>query len=245
MKSDPKGLLNPQFIPRVLVMAIVIAAVAFIGRQALAERVNAHYVTGVEVPVSSVSFTAAGKDVDLALNFAPVAGQNLTLVRNTGPQFIQGEFNNLAHGQIVALQFQGVTFHFVANYYGGDGKDLVLMPIRLDDLSDAARAKLNDVLVLALKKSRGQAPFDRATSLRPEVVEKDGTVLVDIQASFSGELLNQIAQLGVEVNKNWQTSTSVRGWVPLAQLEAVANLAGIQSISAATLTVTRHLPRPQ
>ena len=230
-----------KFIMRTILAALLVVTVPV---SVFADVVSARYATSADVPVRAVSFAAAGKTIDLTLNFAPLDGQDLTLVRNTGPKFIQGEFSNLAHGQIVALQFQGVTFHFVANYYGGEGRDLVLMRIRLDDLSDAARTKLNDTLVLALKKSRGQAPFDRPTSLRPEDVEKDGRVLVDIHASVSGELLNQIAQLGGEVNKNWQTATTLRGWVPFAQLEALASLSGIVSISAATLTVTRHLPHP-
>jgi len=44
----------------------------------------------------------------------------------TGPAFIQGTFSNLAQGQAVGLNYNGTTYQFVANYYGGSGNDLVL-----------------------------------------------------------------------------------------------------------------------
>ena len=121
------------------------------------------------------------------------------------------------------------------------GRDLVLMPIRLDDLSAAARQKLSDPLVLALKRSRGAAPFDRPISFRPEDYETGGRVLVDMNASVSTELVNQISQLGGQVINGWQTATTLRAWVPFTQLEAVANLSGIQSMSAARPTMTHRL----
>src|SRR5256714_15141366 len=116
---------------------------ALMSGHAFADVVNARYATGAEVPVSGDSFNAAGKTVDLTLSFAPAEGQDLMLVRNTGPGFIQGKFSNLAHGQIVTLQYRGVAYHFAANYYGGEGRDLALMHIPLDHLSASAREKLD------------------------------------------------------------------------------------------------------
>jgi hypothetical protein len=241
MKLDLKALRKLQCLCRTFLAATAVAVITLTSADTFADVLKASYATGAEVPVSSDSFTATDKSVDLTLNFAPTEGQDLVLVRNTGPGFIQGKFNNLAHGQIVALQFRGVTYHFVANYYGGMGRDLVLMRIRLDDLSTAARTKLDDQLVLALKKSRGEAPFDGPTSLRPEDCEQEGRVLVDMQASASSELLNQIAQVGGQVTNRSQTTTTMRGWVPFTQLEAVANLPGIQSMLAARPGITRRL----
>jgi hypothetical protein len=43
------------------------------------------------------------------------------------------------------------------------------------------------------------------------------------------------------VINGWQTATGMRAWVPFTQLEAVANLPGIQSMSAARPVTTRHL----
>ena len=207
----------------------------------LADVVSASYKSGAEVPVRSDDFTATGKSVTVTLNFAPTTAQDLTLVQNTGRGFIQGKFSNLAQGQIVTLHYGGAAYHFVANYYGGKGKDLVLMRINLDDLSPAAAKKLDNQLVLALKKNRGQAPFDRAKSFRPEDYEKDSRVLVDIEAAVTNDLSSQITQLGGQVIDGWQTATSLRAWVPFVQLEAVANLAAIRSITAARPSITRRL----
>ena len=48
------------------------------------------------------------------------------MVNNTGLGFIHGTFGNLAQGQRIALTFDGKTYDFVANYFGGTGNDLVL-----------------------------------------------------------------------------------------------------------------------
>jgi alpha-tubulin suppressor-like RCC1 family protein/phosphodiesterase/alkaline phosphatase D-like protein len=82
--------------------------------------------TSASVPVTVGGMVATGKRVEFALNHAPAAGANLTVVSNTGMDFIQGSFDNLAHGQLVQLSYAGVTYPFVANYFGGSGNDLVL-----------------------------------------------------------------------------------------------------------------------
>lgn len=79
-----------------------------------------------EVAVSAPWFIATERAIQLSLNFAPVLGTNLMVVRNTGIGFIAGNFSNLAQGQAVDLPFNGKVYHFVANYYGGSGNDLVL-----------------------------------------------------------------------------------------------------------------------
>ena len=62
----------------------------------------------------------------VTLGYAPTPGTSLMLVKNTGLNFIQGQFANLAQGQTVPLTYNGVTYNFAANYYGGTGNDLVL-----------------------------------------------------------------------------------------------------------------------
>ena len=43
-------------------------------------------------------------------------------------------------------------------------------------------SKLDDQIVLALKKSRGESPFDKPTSLEPDIPIQDGTsVLIDLR----------------------------------------------------------------
>ena len=82
--------------------------------------------SATDVPVTAGSFTATGTTVYFTLGFAPVTGSALTVVNNTGTGFISGTFGNLAQGQAVALSYGGVTYNFVANYFGGTGNDLVL-----------------------------------------------------------------------------------------------------------------------
>jgi len=86
----------------------------------------ASLVSPSSIPFTAASFTATGNDVQLSLGFAPPTGTNLTVVKNTGLPFISGEFSNLAHGQVVNLSYDGKSYRFVANYYGGSGNDLVL-----------------------------------------------------------------------------------------------------------------------
>jgi len=86
----------------------------------------ATFNSATDVPATASSFTATGNTVNFSLNFAPPTGTILTVVNNTGLNFIHGTFGNLPQGQAVALSFGGTTYHFVANYYGGTGNDLVL-----------------------------------------------------------------------------------------------------------------------
>lgn len=78
------------------------------------------------VPLTVAEFTGTGNTANLVLEHSGLVGQALTVVNNTGTQPIQGTFSNLAQGQTVALEFGGVTYGYVANYYGGTGNDLVL-----------------------------------------------------------------------------------------------------------------------
>ncbi|MCX6875988.1 MAG: cadherin-like beta sandwich domain-containing protein [Verrucomicrobia bacterium] len=103
-----------------------IAAVHLFAMPASAAVVDATYNSPSDVPLSAAGYTATGNTVDLALNFTPTVGTCLTVVNNTGTDFIQGTFDNLAQGQVVDLSFAGVTYQFSANYFGGTGNDLVL-----------------------------------------------------------------------------------------------------------------------
>ncbi len=106
--------------------AISIAFILFIP-SLLAENVTATFASATTVPVTAANYTATGNTVDLALGFTPPTGTTLTIIRNTGIAFISGQFTNLAQGQEVALAFGGITYDFVANYYGGSGNNLVLV----------------------------------------------------------------------------------------------------------------------
>lgn len=88
--------------------------------------VEAHYYSSSDVPFTISSFKATGSTADITLIFQPTPGSELMLVKNTGLTFIEGNFENLAHGQLVTFTFEGFVYRFVANYFGGTGNDLVL-----------------------------------------------------------------------------------------------------------------------
>lgn len=107
---------------------LVWLAIFFIlGQGAQAAVVNATWNSAADVPVTVSSYVATGDTVVMTLSHAPAAGASLTVVNNTGLAFISGAFSNLAHGQKVSLAYNGVSYPFVANYFGGTGNDLVLM----------------------------------------------------------------------------------------------------------------------
>lgn len=88
--------------------------------------VTAFFGSAGHVPVTSTAYVATGWSVSLDLGFTPPTGTSLMVVRNTGADFISGEFSNLTQGQVVSLTHNGTTRRFIANYYGGSGNDLVL-----------------------------------------------------------------------------------------------------------------------
>ena len=108
-----------------LVKLAALAALALL-TPAFGAVVSATFDAATTVPVTAASYTATGNSVNFSLNFAPPAGTNLTVVKNTGLGFIVGRFSNLTQGQVVALNYNGASFRFAANYYGGTGNDLVL-----------------------------------------------------------------------------------------------------------------------
>jgi alpha-tubulin suppressor-like RCC1 family protein len=88
--------------------------------------INATYTSASDIPVVFPLYDATGLTVNLTLGFAPPTGTNLMVIKNTGIGFITGQFTNLAHGKALSLTHNGVTYDFVANYFGGNGNDLVL-----------------------------------------------------------------------------------------------------------------------
>jgi alpha-tubulin suppressor-like RCC1 family protein len=87
---------------------------------------NAVFSSATDIPLVSNGMVATGDTINFTLNYTPTPGTSLTVVNNTGLGFIKGKYSNLAHGDVVNLTYNGVTYHFVANYYGGTGNDLVL-----------------------------------------------------------------------------------------------------------------------
>ncbi len=106
---------------------LALATFCLAARPASAETVNAVYNSATDVPMTATNYAAAGNTVNFTLNFAPVTGTDLMVVKNVGLDFIVGAFDNLAQGQVVALSSGGTNYSFVADYYGGSGNDLVLV----------------------------------------------------------------------------------------------------------------------
>ena len=244
MKPKLKTFRHFQLLGRVV--AAVVGLFALSTPHLFAGDINVTYITGAEVPVSSNGFTPMGKKVNITLNFAPAPGTQLMVVQNTGPEIIRGTFSNLAQGQTIALTYGGLTHYFVANYHGGNGNDLVLLWTTGNQfMPAAAAAKLDGQIVLALKKSRGQPPFDKPTSLEPAIPIKDGDrVLVDIEGSVSKALLDQVTLSGGSLPTDSTTATTLRAMVPLSQLEALASRADVKSIAPAKPSVTLQI-KPQ
>lgn len=90
--------------------------------------IDAIFTSANSIPLTTPAFTASGKSVSLELRFAPPVGTMLTVVQNTSLNLIDGAFDNLSQGQKVFLTFEGASYPYVANYYGGSGNDLVLQP---------------------------------------------------------------------------------------------------------------------
>lgn len=91
-------------------------------------RLPASFELGLDniAPLSLSGLNAADNVIELKLTHQPLTGRTLNVIGNTGLDFIQGNFTNLAHGQVINLLYEGRSYPFVANYYGGDGNDLVL-----------------------------------------------------------------------------------------------------------------------
>ena len=83
------------------------------------------FTSGTAVAVLASSYTANGT-LNLSLGFAPTPGTHLTVINNTGLPFISGTFDGVPQGATVPLTYNGVTYNYIANYYGGNGRSLVL-----------------------------------------------------------------------------------------------------------------------
>lgn len=79
------------------------------------------------VPVTANGYVASGISLaPITLDFAPGAGQVLTLVDNTGPNPITGTFANLPQGSTVLGNYAGTTYRFTVDYVGGGGNSITL-----------------------------------------------------------------------------------------------------------------------
>ena len=107
-----------------------------------------------------------------------------------------------------------------------------------------AQKKLDSQIVLALKKQRGEPPFDKPTTLQPDLtIQPDGRVLVDLQATVSPALLEQIRTGGGEVINSFEAARSVRARIALSQMEAIAARPDVVFVSPAAGATTNNAQR--
>jgi len=107
------------------------------------------------------------------------------------------------------------------------------------EIQERTDRKLDDQVLLALKQSRGQPPFDKPTSLQPNIPCKDGaSVLVDVDAAVSADLVTHITLIGGKLAISPDPAHIIRAMIPLSQLEALSWRAEVKSISTARPTVT-------
>lgn len=138
---------------------------------------------------------------------------------------------SLSGGQLMAQA------HASAGSHGA--KPITPAPAPDEDQRKAAQKKLDSHIVMALKKSRKEPPFDKATTYDPDLkIEADGRVLVDIQAAVNTALLEEIAKGDGKIINHFEKFRSIRALVPLARIEALALRADIQFIAPAAEATT-------
>jgi alpha-tubulin suppressor-like RCC1 family protein len=176
--------------------ALIWSSLILLAAPARGAVVAANYTTVTTVPVTVASYTASGNTVDFSLNFAPPPGTNLTVVKNTGGAFIQGAFDNLAQAQLVNLTYGGVTYPFVANYFGGTGNDLVLQ-------------WANTRLLAWGANSYGQLGNGGAASGTPAAVDASGALAGKILLAVTGGGSHSFALCADGTVAGWGTYNQV------------------------------------
>ena len=129
----------------------------------------------VDVPLSAPSFDPTGQALNFEVNFAPPVGTNLIVVNQTGSAFMETRFANLNHGQQVDLIHNGITYPFMADYFGGSGNDLVLVWAK------------NRVFVWGHDNSMDQYPGMPSDIPSPKVIDAktDGKTVLSMAAGVS------------------------------------------------------------
>ena len=97
-----------------------------------------------------------------------------------------------------------------------------------------AQRKIDSALLYALKRKRHDPLLNQVPELSSTVeIAADGTTLVDIKATVTDELLNQIEGLGGTVINSFPQYNAIRASISLDQIEALAALPEVRSIRQA------------
>ena len=115
--------------------------------------------------------------------------------------------------------------------------------LRADKLARSpAQRKVSSRLLYASKMRRGRAIAPGIPQLRSDVeVEADGTILVDIRADVSPELLDRIRALGGSADSHFAEFRAIRASLPLEEVEALAGMPEVDFIRPADRPITRAI----
>ncbi|MGH0031969.1 MAG: S8 family serine peptidase [Myxococcota bacterium] len=103
-----------------------------------------------------------------------------------------------------------------------------------------AERKIASQLLYASRARRGQAAIPGISTLRSQVAwERDGTTLVDLRATVSGDLLAAIEALGGTVVNAYPRYDAVRARLPEPAIDALAARADVRNLRPADRYVLR------
>ena len=104
----------------------------------------------------------------------------------------------------------------------------------------AAERKINSQLLQAIKEYSGDKDI-QGMGLEPVAVrtDKDGNLMVDINAAVTDELLNSIRALGGKIIYPSKQYHTIRAQVPILVVEKIAACEAVKFIKPAAIPVTR------
>ena len=106
----------------------------------------------------------------------------------------------------------------------------------------AAQKKMDSHLVHAAKEKRKEAVAPGVPEHKSGVkVEADGSVLVDIEAKVSKDLLKAIEKKGGKIINSFEEYDSIRAQVPLDQVESIAEFPAVKFIREAVPAETHAI----
>jgi hypothetical protein len=106
----------------------------------------------------------------------------------------------------------------------------------------AAHTKLDSRLRGALERDAGTNSAGPQRRRGAVQIDRDGKVLVDVQAAVTPELVAAISHLGGIVITKFPEYRSLRARLPLSQLEALAERDDVKFIRAAEQPITNATP---
>lgn len=96
-----------------------------------------------------------------------------------------------------------------------------------------AQKKMSSDLIDRMKGTQGRTGVVTPEPRNHEEFQPDSTVLVDIKANVTAQLLQQIEAMGGTIINKFPKSQAIRAQVPVAQLENLAESSDVISIRSA------------